>query len=73
MVYFLAGWSSGIKLLQSQLQLKKAALTQTKVIISFTYELCYHSEVLDSYYEFMKLEGSAEERCSVSTCGRFKD
>lgn len=27
-----AGWSSGIKLLQSQLQLKKAALTQNKVI-----------------------------------------
>lgn len=26
------GWSSGIKLLQSQLQLKKAALTQAKVV-----------------------------------------
>lgn len=25
-----AGWSSGIKLLQSQLQLKKAAITQPK-------------------------------------------
>ncbi|GBO27023.1 hypothetical protein AVEN_36330-1 [Araneus ventricosus] len=27
----LVGWSSGIKLLQSQLQLKKAALTQAKM------------------------------------------
>ncbi|XP_023210343.1 splicing factor 45-like isoform X2 [Centruroides sculpturatus] len=30
----LMGWSSGIKLLQSQLQLKKAALTQAKVTFS---------------------------------------
>lgn len=28
-----AGWSSGIKLLQSQLQLKKAATTQVNLLI----------------------------------------
>lgn len=33
-----AGWSSGIKLLQSQLQLKKAATTQVKICVNNTYK-----------------------------------
>jgi len=45
-----AGWSSGIKLLQSQLQLKKAATTQVNISLShndFTMiiMICIHNDL----------------------------
>lgn len=38
-----AGWSSGIKLLQSQLQLKKAATTQVNLNQTIIYKNNFHN------------------------------